>query len=129
MNLLKETIEVLEERGYSFDDVESIQGRDERISVERFKTLADKEYDDGYGAAEVATDLVILMKDGSWFSRWEYDGSEGWQYNRRPKVIQELSDDRIVTVIGDYWSSLHDMNSPDGSPGDSDDDDTYGDII
>lgn len=113
MNLLQETIEALEERGYNFDDVEAVQGRGERISVERFKTLADTEYDDGYGAAEVATDLVILMKDGSWFSRWEYDGSEGWQYNRRPQLLANIDDAAVQRLVGQYWPTLHGLNSDD----------------
>lgn len=99
MNLLNETITVLHNNNYGMDDIEAIQGSDIRISVDRFKELADVDYDNGYGAQEVATDLVILMKDGSWFSRGEYDGSEWWQLNRRPAVVAETSDDKVSTLI------------------------------
>ena len=55
----------------------------------QFQEYADiyfSEYDDGYGSQEVPEKIVIVFKDKSWLSRWEYDGSEGWQYNICPAV-------------------------------------------
>jgi len=114
MNLLKETVAVLRDNGYGMDDIESVQGGDVRISIDRFKKLANREYDDGYGAQEVAEDLVILLKDGSWLSRAEYDGSEWWRFNKRPDVVAEIGDDKVHTLIagglGTMWTSLAAMN-------------------
>ena len=44
----------------------------------------DFEYDDGYGLQHLYG--TILFKDNTWLSRWEYDGSEGWEYNKPPTV-------------------------------------------
>ena len=78
-NLLKETIEILEENDKTFDDVIGVCGEEFQISIEDFKRLANQEYDDGYGSQEVAEDLVIVGKD-FWLERHEYDGSEWWEY-------------------------------------------------
>jgi hypothetical protein len=40
------------------------------------------EYDSGYGLQEL--DGVIVIKDGTWFQRGEYDGSEWWEYMVTP---------------------------------------------
>lgn len=44
----------------------------------------DFEYDEGYGSQHLYG--TILFKDSTWLSRWEYDGSEGWEYNKPPTV-------------------------------------------
>ena len=49
--------------------------------VANFKTV---NYDNGYGGQEVAADLVIVFKDGSWLERHEYDVAEGWGYSKTP---------------------------------------------
>lgn len=117
-NLLKETENELEVRGYTFEDILSIQGKMHRISVERFKTLADKIYDERYGSQEVAEDLIIMMKDGSWFERHEYDGSEEWIFRRAPQVIPEIHDDRVYSLFAKQgWETLAEINMidrPDG---------------
>lgn len=41
-------------------------------------------YDNGYGLQHLYG--TILFKDNTWLSRWEYDGSEGWEYNKPPAV-------------------------------------------
>jgi len=110
-NLLKDTEEALRTRGYDWDDVVSIQGSDHRISVDRFKELADQEYDAGYGCQEVACDLVMLLRDGSWFSRGEYDGSEWWAHHARAAIIPEISDECISTLFTKSgWDSLATCN-------------------
>lgn len=98
-NLLKETKNTLTTAGYTWDDVVAIQGEDFGIGIARFKELADVEYSSGYGAQEVAKDLVILMKDGSWFTRGEYDGSEWWEHHTAPKLLPCIHDDKIKRLI------------------------------
>ena len=43
----------------------------------------NQEYDDGYGSQELFGDIVL--SDGSWLSRREYDGSEWWEHFSIPK--------------------------------------------
>lgn len=86
-NLLEDTIVALKDHGYTAEDIEAVAGGDWQISVPKFLELAGKtEYDPGYGMAEICEDLVLLMKDGAWYSRREYDGSEWWAFNRRPDI-------------------------------------------
>ena len=40
-------------------------------------------YDDGYGAQHLKG--VITLKDGTWYERAEYDGSEWWRHLSPPK--------------------------------------------
>ena len=41
-------------------------------------------YDSGYGSQNL--DGIIWFRDGSWATRGEYDGSEWWDYHKRPDV-------------------------------------------
>lgn len=116
MNFLKETKDALREKGYTFPDgIRAIQSKDLRISVRRFTELAEKtNYDNGYGAPEIATDLVILMEDGTWFERGEYDGAEWWRHVKPPSAIASWFDDRVkrlATTAGQTgWMTLAEMN-------------------
>jgi hypothetical protein len=56
---------------------------------EAFLDRLDFEYDSGYGGQELYG-TVWLMKEHTWLSRGEYDGSEWWEYNECPKVPDEL---------------------------------------
>ena len=42
------------------------------------------EYDSGYGLQELFG--FIWYKDGTWSERAEYDGSEWWEYKKRPSL-------------------------------------------
>ena len=48
----------------------------------------DFEYDNGYGSQHLYG--TILFKDNTWLSRWEYGGSEGWEYHKPPTVADIL---------------------------------------
>lgn len=112
MNLLKETLEVLKENGRSFDDVLFIQGSDFGITKEQFLTLADIEYDNGYGAAKVAEDLEIIGKDFS-MCRVEYDGSEWWGFHSFiPPVKKEIRKiNRLIVNEKEVgWMTLSELN-------------------
>jgi hypothetical protein len=84
MNLYDETVEKLEAHGKSFNDVVAICGNSFQISKEEFAWLSRTEYDNDYGAPEVATDLVIIGADW-WLERNEYDGSEWWDFKQMPE--------------------------------------------
>ena len=60
--------------------------KSDRTKEDEFKfidTLANLEYDNGYGTQELFG--VVVFNDGTWLSRWEYDGSEGWTRNVIPE--------------------------------------------
>lgn len=45
------------------------------------------DYDDGFGGQEL--EGTIWYTDGTWSSRGEYDGSEWWEYHKRPDFSEE----------------------------------------
>lgn len=83
------------------------------VDWDGFVKLADREYFSGHGVSNVALDLVIVFQDGTWFSRWEYDGAEGWEYNRTPvkrrktRTITKLLKD--IDSIGISFESIEDF--------------------
>lgn len=110
MNLLKETNHVLKENGKSLKDIKWVGCNEFTIPLENFVNCADSVYDNGYGAQEVATDLVVVG-DNWWLERHEYDGSEWWEYKELP---QQPSEERQVKrVIWDVWGSLKELNGGD----------------
>lgn len=107
-NLWEETIEFLKENDKTFEDVLFIQGEDFKVTKENFEIVAKKtNYNAGFGAQHVATDLV-LVGDGWWIERSEYDGSEWWEFKTIPtekaKVVPILYLDRGM------WDTLKEMN-------------------
>lgn len=53
-----------------------------------FLELLDFEYDDGFGAQELFG--TIWFTDGTWSDRFEYDGSEYWDYHMIPDIPDYL---------------------------------------
>ena len=104
-NLLKQTLEAIRESGHIINDIDFIGSEDGyECDWDTFKKLADQEYDSGFGSANVATDLIIVFRDGQKMWRGEYDGSEWWEYSTpftRPKNPKPLK-----RLIGRYWPSL-----------------------
>lgn len=60
MNLLNETMEALYDFGKTIDDVEWIGSKNITIPVENFLEVANDHYDNGFGSAMVADDLVVV---------------------------------------------------------------------
>lgn len=86
-NLLKETIETIQDYNFNWPaDVDYICAHDwnirenVEIPISLFEKVANREYDNGYGCAEVDQSLMIVMKNGDYFVRDEYDGAESWEY-------------------------------------------------
>lgn len=107
INLLKETMEILKEHNKTFKDVRWIGGDDFTISVESFKVLADKEYDNSYGSPEIATDLKVVGDDW-WLERSEYDGSEWWEFKTMP--ARPRKERKIHTLVDGSYNTLEEMN-------------------
>lgn len=117
-NFLQETEDIFSMIDKTWDDIDFIGGDSFSVSVENFREVAARtEYETGYGAPEIATDLVIVFTDGSWLGREEYDGSEWWQYYYCPvkpmkrKLISALSVNESSSedyLIG--WANLENIN-------------------
>lgn len=84
MNLLQETQEMLKRHDKTLDDVIWIGDKNKKIAVDDFIKMADREYDNGYGIAEVNEDLLIVGKNW-WLERLVYDGKESWDYKTTPQ--------------------------------------------
>lgn len=107
MNLLNETIEELEKNGKSMNDVVFIGCESFGITKEQFISLANKEYDNGIGAQEVAQDLIVRGND-FWLERREYDGSEWWKFQTLPRIPDKVK--HIDSLFCDGWKCLVEIN-------------------
>ena len=115
MNLLKETRNAIWEAGKRIRDIAWIGSLDGEyaISWEKFRKIADREYYNGFGAQKIASDLVVVFKDGSWLERLEYDGAEHWVYKRTPVRKEKPKTIKSVFVedtgaIG--WRTVKEIN-------------------
>ena len=106
-NLLEETKDILEEKGLSINDIKWVGTRKYRIGTEDFLTLANVFYDDGYGAPEVATDLIVVGEYW-WLERHEYDGAEWWEFKTFPPMPEK--EIKVRTLIGGMWDTLEQIN-------------------
>ena len=109
MNFGNETWEKLQRCGYDRSSIDWIGCRDFQVSEGWFWTLADNtEYNEDYGRPEIPQDLIISMKDGSWFERREYDGSEWWVHivpPQKPRDHRDFAYDKLVAdkFEPQYW--------------------------
>lgn len=86
INFGKETRDVLIEHGYSVEDIDWIGNENYQVPIINFFDRADAyDYDNGYGGERVPTDIILVMNDGSYFSRYTYDGAEWWIHNKVPQ--------------------------------------------
>ena len=81
---------------------------------EEFCILANTEYDDGYGSANVCTDLTIVFSNNDTMTREEYDGSEWWKFNLVPSIPENQFQLNNL-FIGNYRDTLAE-NNPDAKP-------------
>lgn len=106
MNLLQETKTDIADSGHEPQDIIFIGSESSGRSCtwDEFQILANHEYDSGFGAQEVAADLVIVFADGQKMWRNEYDGSECWAFSK-PFVMPENLHP-ITNLFPGYWSDL-----------------------
>jgi hypothetical protein len=111
MNLLKETKDLIEALHQSVDDIIFIgsEASGHSCTWEEFCTLADFEYDNGFGGQNVVADLVIVFRDMTMLHREEYDGSEWWGI-RSPFKMPKAKKPILRLNGGNSWLSLEDMN-------------------
>jgi prophage pi3 protein len=115
MNLLQETLKILEQHGYTFDDVIAIYGDKFQITKENFTSLADVEYCGYYAGTDVPLDLRILGNDFI-MHRVEYDGCEWWhfEYTSLDKIPQQIKTIKALvksqSQIKNSYNELDDLN-------------------
>ena len=95
-NLLKETKEAIASSGHTEADIVFIgsESSGHQCTWAEFCVLADVDYDSGFGAAQVAQDLIVVFSDGQKLWRGEYDGSEWWEHStpfKRPEATLPIS--------------------------------------
>lgn len=113
MNLLTETQSDIEQSGHTVDEIIFIGSESSGHSCDwnEFTMLANKDYDSGFGAQKVASDLVIVFSDGAKMWRHEYDGSENWDYSapfETPKETKKIGS-LFTSNVG--WEDLEDINN------------------
>ena len=112
MNLLKETIECISLSGHNTSDITFIGSEESGhcCSWDEFTVLANEDYDSGFGASQVAEDLIIVFNDGQKMWRGEYDGSEWWELSvpfTSPLEFKPISK-LITNKVG--WDTLKEIN-------------------
>ena len=110
-NLLKETEKDMKWAKKTPDEIRWIGSHNGEYACtwSQFKELADFEYDCGFGTQKIACDLVIVFTDGTWFDRQEYDGSEGWYFQRVPTIGDTTKPiNRLKDEYG--YNSLHSLH-------------------
>ena len=101
MNLKTETLEALKEHNKTIEDIKFICSNNINIPIEMFFIKADREYDDGYGGAEVDECLTIVGNDW-WLERAEYDGAEWWEF----KTIPQMPDTKLNYTYTPFYEDL-----------------------
>jgi len=109
-NLLEETLHKMEYNNKQENDVDWVGSRDGKYAINwnQFKAIGNIKYDSGFGGQEIAPDLVIVFKDGTWLERHEYDGSEWWEYKETPQRQKEATP--FTKIKSDYSDSIDDLN-------------------
>ena len=125
VNLLRETIELLERHGKKLSDIEFIRGVNppsyktinHKVDEGTLNEILDLDYDADYGIENINLNLQLVGKD-FWLERREYDGSEWWEYRTMPTYdgtpvhYEPLSDDDIGwegILIGNLRKAKHEQ--------------------
>jgi len=74
----------IELRGYGANPNIILKLTHSEIELASFLNSLDFEYDNGYGGQELYG--TVWLKDGTWMTRGEYDGSEWWDHNVLPSI-------------------------------------------
>ena len=114
-NLLSETIDFLAKHNLTLDDVKIFCGNDFQITRENFIELASEiNYDSGYGTQIIACDLKLIGNNW-WAERYEYDGSEWWEFKTFPTTNLPLQSVHSLCAhyIKQGWKTLAELNKED----------------
>ena len=112
-NFYEETIETLEWHGKTPDDIlwtgtfrdgHYVKFGHKGKTIDEFmRELFNFNYDDDYGKQVIDPWLIIVGKGDWYMERGEDDGSEWWNYNRKPNYPDtEISSPNIKDVVANY---------------------------
>ena len=101
-NLLEETTNVIIENGLNTSDIIYIGDGEFSCTWDEFQTIANIEYDSGYGGAEINEHLMIVFNNGVEMHRGEYDGSEWWDVHV-PFKLENLKEQKKLTGVKSGW--------------------------
>lgn len=112
VNLLEETKEAIEKARQCPENILFIGSPESgyECTWEEFLILANIEYENGYGNQEVATDLVIIFKNGDVMSRKEHDGKEWWDIPFNFVEQKRIEKKPIKKLVGTLWPDLEGLN-------------------
>ena len=83
-NLFTETVDSFACHGHTLENIEFVTLYGMDIDLDEFVRFAHNfDYDAGYGR-EYVPPFIVMMNDGTWYERAEYDGSEWWQLHKAP---------------------------------------------
>ena len=93
-NLIEETLSFLRRCGKYENDIYYVKVKDLRsvdvvhyVDWNSFKeAVKDFTYDKGYGLQYIWKNLKIVLRNGEYLCRQEYDGSEWWEYMSNPPM-------------------------------------------
>jgi hypothetical protein len=83
-----------------------------QADLDEFISKLDFEYDGGYGSQELFG--MVWFNDGYWMDRYEYDGSERWDWHKYPTIPDELKetsfpDPKDIDYPDDYDEMMNQM--------------------
>ena len=84
-NFLEETLDALKYFNKAEKDVIWVGNDTQKTTWEKFKEFANFKYSAAFGWNYICLDFIIVGKDW-WLRRWEYDGSEGWEFITYPDM-------------------------------------------
>lgn len=112
MTLLTETLYYIEKLEQSPDNITFIGSADGKYECTwlEFETLADFNYDSGFGTQEVPCDLVIVFENNTMLERYEYDGAERWRFCVIPKAKPNPSKIKSLNGTEIGWVDIAELN-------------------
>ena len=92
-SLLEETLGVLRDHGKYENDIKYVRVKSIKsvdyvyVDWESFKeAIKDYKYDRGYGTQYIWDELRVVLHNGEYLVRGEYDGAEWWEYISKPPM-------------------------------------------
>lgn len=102
VNFLKETASIMINYGLNPEDIIYIGNGKESCSWDEFQTIANINYDNGWGGAEIDEALIIVFANGVEMHRGEYDGSEWWDVHV-PFKLENFGEQRKLRDVRSGW--------------------------
>ncbi len=102
INFLKETGSIMINYGLIPEDIIYIGNGEESCSWDEFQNIANINYDNGYGGAEIHESLIIVFASGVEMHRGEYDGSEWWDVHI-PFKLENFGEQKKLVDVRSGW--------------------------